>query len=223
MEDLRLEDIDPDNIEDLLVKIQKSFSIKFEFNELAEVKNFGEMCDHITNKIVLDDLDDCTSQQAFYKLRNAISSELKIERSSITREQRLLDIFPRDSRRSNLKKLEVTLGFKLNILTPPFWQSLSLMIILLLSLLGFFFSWKIAVSGITFSILGFWLSDKIANEIELETVGQLAEKITRENYLKSRRNPKTYNRREIEKILIDWFSDEFDLEKRVLTRDAKVI
>lgn len=223
MEDFKLENIDPDDIEDLLVKVEKSFNIKFERNELAEVKNFGEMCDHIANKIELDNLDDCTSQQAFYKLRNAISSELKIDRPVITREQKLVDIFPRNTRRSNLKKLDVTLGFKLNILTPPNWQTFSLSTILLLSLIGFFFSWKFAVLGITFSILGFWLSAKTANEIKLETVGQLAEKMTRENYLKSRRNSKTFNRREIEKILIDWVSNEFDLEKRVLTRDAKVI
>lgn len=223
MEDFKLENIDPDDIEDLLVKVEKSFNIKFERNELAEVKNFGEMCDHIVNKIKLDNLDDCTSQQAFYKLRNAISSELKIDRPSITREQKLVDIFPRNTRRSNLKKLDVTLGFKLNILTPPNWQTFSLLTILLLSLLGFFFSWEFAVLGITFSVFGFWLSAKTANEIKLETVGQLAEKMTRENYLKSRRNPKTYNRSEIEEILIDWVSIEFDLEKRVLTRDAKVI
>ena len=45
--------------------------------------------------------------------------------------------------------------------------------------------------------------------------------MTRENYLKSRRKENTVNRKEIEKILTEWFSDEFDLEKSELTREAE--
>jgi hypothetical protein len=223
MEDYKLENIDPEDIEDLLAKVEKSFNIKFERNDFADVTNFGQMCDLIANKIQLNHVDDCTSQQAFYKLRDAISSELNIEKHQVKREQQLTEIFPRKSRRSKKKKLESKLGFELNIFTTPMWQIKLLLVILLLSLIGFFFSWKLALSGITFSIFGFWLAAKAANEIKLETVGQLAEQMTRENYLQCRRNPKTYNKHEIEKILIDWFSNEFDLEKSVLTRDARVI
>jgi len=57
----------------------------------------------------------------------------------------------------------------------------------------------------------------------VETIGQLAEKMTRENYLESRRNQKTFNKREMETILIDWFSDRLDLEKSELVREAKFI
>ena len=42
----------------------------------------------------------------------------------------------------------------------------------------------------------------------------------RENYLQSRRNPKTFNRSEIEKVLIDWFSLHLSLERSKLTKDA---
>ncbi len=46
---------------------------------------------------------------------------------------------------------------------------------------------------------------------------------TRENYLKSRRNPNTFNKNEIEKVLTDWFSNDLDLDKSKLTRDAKFV
>lgn len=223
MENHQLKNIDPEDIEDLLVKVEKSFNIKFQGRELADVKNFGDMCDHIANKIELDHLNDCTSQQAFYKLRDAISAELNIERSMITRQQKLAVIFPRNYRRPYLKRIEVKLGFKLNVLRPPSWQTLTLLLIFILSLVGFFFSWKLAISGFTFSLLGFWVSDKAANEIGSETIEQLVEKMTTENYLKSRRNPKSFNKIEIEKILIDWFSNEFDIDKQLLTRDARIV
>ena len=49
------------------------------------------------------------------------------------------------------------------------------------------------------------------------------EALKRENYLKSRRNSKTFNKNEIEKALTNWFSDDLDLDKSKLTRDAKFV
>jgi hypothetical protein len=53
----------------------------------------------------------------------------------------------------------------------------------------------------------------------VQTVGQVAEKMQRENYVKSRRNPGTVNKKEIEKILTDWFSEEFELDKTQLRNE----
>lgn len=78
------------------------------------------------------------------------------------------------------------------------------------------------IAGIAFSIAGFWLAESLANELDLQTVGQVAEKMARENYLQSRRNPKTFNQKEVEKVLTDWFADEFGLENEELTREAKL-
>ena len=221
MDDFKLENIDIEDIEDLLGEVEKSFNIKFVGNELIGVKNFGELSDHIINKIQLENSDDCTSQQAFYKLRNVISKELEIDQKEITRQRKLEELFPKKVRRSNLKKLEQKLDFKLKILTSPGWVILPLTAIFFLSFICFFFSWKIAVSGIAFSIIGFYIADLTANEIELENIGELVEKMTRENYLQSRRNQEKFNKREIEKILTDWFSNRLGLEKTELTRDAK--
>jgi len=223
MTDYELKNIDPDDISDLLVKVEKSFDIKFGDTELMHISTFGELCDHIASKIQLDNSDDCTSQQAFYKLRDAISLTLQIDNKTISTNFSLADVLPRKSRRSRTQKLEEQLGFKLNILRPPHWVSGTLIITLLASLVGFFFNWQIGLLGLTFSIAGLSLASKIGNELDLLTVGQVAEKITRENYLKSRRNPKTFNKNEIENVLTDWFSNVLDLDKSKLTREAKFV
>lgn len=223
MADDELENVDPDDISDLLVKVEKSFDIKFGDTELMHISTFGELCDHIASKIQLDNSDDCTSQQAFYKLRDAISLTLQIDNKTISTNFSLADVLPRKSRRSRTQKLEEQLGFKLNILRPPHWVSGTLIITLLASLVGFFFNWQIGLLGLTFSIAGLSLASKIGNELDLLTVGQVAEKITRENYLKSRRNPKTFNKNEIENVLTDWFSNVLDLDKSKLTREAKFV
>ncbi|WP_461791410.1 acyl carrier protein [Pedobacter sp.] len=223
MTDYELQNIDPDDISDLLVKVEKSFDIKFGDTELKHISTFGELCDHIANKIQLDNSDDCTSQQAFYKLRDAISFTLQIDNKTISTNFSLVDILPRESRRSRTRKLEEQLGFKLNILRPPHWVTGTLVVILLASLVGLFLNWQIGLLGLAFSIAGLSLASKIGNELDLQTVGQVAEKMARENYLKSRRNPKTFNKNEIEKVLSDWFSYDLDLDKSKLTREAKFV
>jgi acyl carrier protein len=223
MTDYELKNIDPDDISDLLVKVEKSFDIKFGDTELMHISTFGELCDHIANKIQLDNSNDCTSQQAFYKLREAISTTLQINNKTISTDFALVDLLPRQSRRSRTKKLEKHLGFKLNILRPSYWVTGTLVILFLASLTGLYFNWQIGLSGLVFFISGRWFANKTGNELDLRTVGQLAEKMTRENYLKSRRNPNTFNKNEIEKVLTNWFSNDLDLDldKSKLTREAK--
>ena len=55
-----LKNTDPEDIEDLLVKVETSFGISFAENELAHIKTFGELSDHVSDKIQLDKSDDCT-------------------------------------------------------------------------------------------------------------------------------------------------------------------
>ena len=116
MTDYELKDIDSEDTGDLLVKVETSFDIKFIDDELVHITTFGQLCDHIANKIHLDNSDDCTSQQAFYKLRDAISSTLQIDNKTISTDFLLSDLLPRQSRRARTKKFEKNLGFKLNIL-----------------------------------------------------------------------------------------------------------
>ncbi len=222
MKEFELKNIDPEDIEDLLVKVEDSFDTKFADNELAHVQTFGEMCDHIKNKIQLDHTDDCTTQQAFYKLRSSLISALQVDKEQITPDSILADLLPRQIRKSKTKQIEQGLGFRLLLLRPPHYVTGFLVLLLLSSLVGLAFAWQFALAGLGLSIGGLWLATKTGNELDLKTVGQLAEKMTRENYIKSRRNPKTYNDNEIEKVLTDLFSNDLVIDKSKLTREARL-
>lgn len=91
--------IDSEDLEQMLLKIEESFDIRFETNELAHVKTYGEFCDAIKDKISLDHSEDCTSQQAFYKLRESIANSTDFERKEITPTTELAEIFLRTSRK----------------------------------------------------------------------------------------------------------------------------
>ena len=223
MTDQKVENIDSEDAGDLLVKIEKSFDIKFGDTELMHIKTLGELCDHIVNKIQLDNSDDCTTQQAFYKLRDAITSLFSIDNKIITTDFPLNNFLPRQNRSERIRDIENYLDVRLKILRPPHWVTNTLLILLLVSIGGLFIKWQYGLLGLCISFGGLWLSNKIGNELDVQTVGQLAEKMTRENYLKSRRNPKTVNKNEIEKLLTEWFINDLGLDKSKLTREAKFV
>lgn len=217
------ENLDSEDVDDLLEKIEKSFDIKFGDTELMHINTLGELFDHIVNKIHIENSDDCTTQQAFYKLRNAISETFDIDYKIIQTDLQLNNFLPRKKRSEKIRDLENYLEFNLNILRPPHWVTNILLVLLLISIIGLFFKWQYGFLGIFVSFGCLWFSNNIGKELDVQTVGQLAEKITRENYLKSRRNPKTVNKKEIEKILTEWFSNHLGLDKSKLTRDAKFV
>ncbi len=134
-EGILLENIDSEDIFDVLLLIQRSFNIHFQENELAEVKNFGELCDLIHEKIKLKHHDDCTSQQAYYKLSQALVSTLKLEKVNLNPDTLIEDIIPRKNRIKKVRMLEKTLDMKLLLLSPPGWIIYTFTVILLLSLL----------------------------------------------------------------------------------------
>jgi len=103
---MQLRNIDPDDVADVLMKVQKTFDFKFGDTELRDVKTFGELCDIITAKVQGDDVEDCTTQQGFYKLRNAIAATLLIDKHLITPATALQQLFPRHHRRQNIKNLQ---------------------------------------------------------------------------------------------------------------------
>ena len=221
MNEHELNKIDAEDLNELLIKVENSFDITFGDIELADLETFGELCDHIANKIQLDNIDDCTTQQAFYKLRKSFSSELNVDIKNLTTDTLLSSLLPRRNRRKKVESIEKKLGFKTSILRPPNWLMILLGIILLASFVELFINLKFGIYGLILSIVGLWLAKKVGKELDLKTLGQAAERITQENYIKSRRNQKTFNKKEIEKVLTDWFSEQLGLDKSELIRETR--
>jgi hypothetical protein len=221
---IELKNHDTEEVYYILEKIEKSFGFKFDKKELEHVTTFGELCDIITNKVQGDSINDCTTQQAFYMLRKALSTTLLVDNDLIKTETSLFELFPKQNRKQRIKKFETELGFPTDILDIKQWMGWTIVIGFVGSLIMFFFNWKIALSGLTFSILFSWVTIKFfSTELEALTVGQLAEKVSRENYKKARRNPATINKKEIAQKVKELFIKDFDLNESVLTREATFV
>ena len=127
-------------------------------------------------------------------------------------------IFPRQTRRSDIKEIEKELGFKLDGLRPRHFITMTLLILVLVSITMFFVDWKYALTGILLTGILSWTSEKIGIEFKDRTIGELTERMTQRNYMKSRRDRKTINKKEIEEKIRALFLDELLLEENELNR-----
>ena len=220
---LGFRNIDPLDIHDVLIKIEKSFQIHFEEKGLKDVVTIGELCDIIVDKIELENVEDCTTQQAFYKIRNAICETQGINRDSINIDADLKTIFPGKFRRKKIKEVETYLGFPLKILRLKHWMTLSFVLIFFTSLIGLGFNWQLGLIGITFSIVCSKIANRFAKEFDLKTVKELVEKTAGENYLNSRRNAATVNRKEVINTIRNLFVQDLYLDSSQLTREATFV
>ena len=82
MENNKLKDFEIEELEFMIPQIEKMYNFEFEKDETYTVNNFEELCELIIEKINLKNVDSCTSQQAFYKLRNSLIETKIIERES---------------------------------------------------------------------------------------------------------------------------------------------
>ena len=220
LDDFKLDNIDPEDFGDTLLKLEKSFGAKFADDSFKDAKTFGDICSIIDNQINFTDEDDCTTQQAFYKVRKSIGLTQTFDEKNIEPQTKLEDIFPRLNRRQNVKQFQKSLGFSVDILSMKTWLGCIIAIGFIISLITFFFSWQYAVVGLTFITLFTWTVSKFSKELNVSTVKELTEKISREYYSLARRQSGTVNRKEIIKTIQDVFIADYLIDREQLTKDA---
>ncbi|WP_247233794.1 hypothetical protein [Telluribacter sp. SYSU D00476] len=216
----KLDDYEDEDIFDVVVKLEKSFGLKFDKNAFFHIKTFGDLFDVFESHISYEHRDDCTKQQAFYRVRKAIASTLQISRNNIQLDTKLSDLFPSRDRRQKAKEFKRAVGTDIKILTYPGWLALTFVIGFLLSLAAFFYDWKIALSGIVFFLSAIKIAEKLGKTLDFQTVRELTDKLARENYVDVRRTKGTFNKQELLQTIIDTFSNDLAIEKAYLTREA---
>lgn len=214
---------DSEDIEDVLRLIEKSYDIRFEGNELGHIRTFGQLTDHIISKITLEDRNDCTDQQAFYKLRTAIETIKGINKKAIGPKTPLDYIFPRQTRINEMKKIEKLVGSDLKALRPRHAVVYSLLIVFFLSLVVLVVKWQFGLTGLLLSIAGMWIAEKTGKEFKDKTLRGLVDRMTQLNYTKSRRMPGTMNTKEIHNKIEKCFIENLGLEQESIDRDTVIM
>ncbi|MFS2189203.1 hypothetical protein ACCC92_21175 [Mucilaginibacter sp. Mucisp84] len=199
-QEINLKSVDPEDMDDVLVKIEKSFNISLNDTSVNDVQNFGKLCDVVVEKVKKTN-DGCTTQQAFYKLRNAINTSSGYDKDIIKPQTKLADLFPRDSRIEAVAAIEEEMGFQIRLLQPKQWIVNLFSMILVVSFVLAFYYLAIGIAGMVIAGMGLKLAGRFGKEMHVKTIGDLAEKIAREHYLKCRRDASTINKNEVSEKL----------------------
>ncbi|KMQ70178.1 hypothetical protein [Chryseobacterium koreense] len=208
----KLENYEIEDLEDSLSEFKKNYEIDLSQDELNTITNIQELADKIVEKFNYENVDDCTYQQAFYKLKS-IFEKLNISPQKIDTKTDLKILIPRKNRIKTVKQIQKELGIKLQILEPKQSIIAILFVLSFCAIISTFFNLTyLVISGIILFFL-YKITFETAREFRLSTFGELAKEITKENYFKSRRSPKTINKSEFKNIVIDWFSERLDIEK----------
>lgn len=206
------------DIDEIIISIEKSFDIKINDNEANGIKTYGDFETLILSKIEGEEKSDCTSQQAFYKLRNIISENFNIEKKDIKLETKLDEIFPKKNRIKNIQLLEKELSIKNKFLTFSSIQFVVLFIVFSSSIVFLFFN--LFYAFIIFSI-GLILSETFkANSFYFKNIKEFSEFLKNENYKNSRRDYNSFNPNEVKDVIKNIFFEKLDIEKSKLNFDT---
>lgn len=212
----QLNNVDPDDISDALIKIQRSFNITLDYKELKNITAFGPLCDLVISKIDSEQEETYTTQRAFYVLRNAIASATGINKCDISTHSKLGKLFPKEGRLEAIAKVEDVLGFRINLLKPKQWIVSIFALTFITSGIFCFYNLFAGVAGLLTSAVALKLAGKFGKEMHLKTVGDLACKISRESSSKMRRN--TISKNQVEQKLRELFVNDLELQPVMLTQ-----
>ena len=188
---------------------------------MQHVTTFGELCNVVINKIDLTEATDCTSQQAFYKLRQAF--RFVAPHVPVLPDTELKLLLPWRQRRQLWRLLEQQLGFKHKMLGMSAFAAGALGITVLASFVALFIDHVVGMTGIGLAIMAAIVLEETGKALRVKTVRECVEQMTCEQYLKSRRNPETVNRTEVTKKVQALFMNMLLLKSSALTPDAPLV
>lgn len=218
---IMLDECDSEDISDVLLRIEKSFGLTFANDSFKDVKTFGELCDIILSNVHYKKTNDCTTQQAYYKVRNAILDTQLIDKDQINLDSQLHLLFPRNNRRKRVMTFQKALGVPLDILDIKNWLGWSIFILYLISLGLFFINWQQALTGLIFTSIAYWIALKFKKELKFKTVRELVKVFATEHYIRARRDSNSYNEEEAINTIKQLFINHLDLDYSTLTKDTR--
>ena len=202
---MQLSSYEIEDLEDSLPVLEKPINIEFSVEELTTVKTLNDLYELFLRKVEGIPVDDCTTQQAFYKIRGAFAVVLGLPKEELKPMAILKDILGRkNSRRGSLRKIALSLDVSFDRTFSNVFLFVWLSLIILTSIGAFLYT-SIVLAGILIYMLftlGYWVNDY--RLFLNSTLGDLAEEMMGEHYLKFRRKQTTYNPTEMRKVFNAW-------------------
>lgn len=198
-----------EDLELAIISFEQDYGFTYANDAFTNVKSIAELIDVICAPISKEQKKDCTSQQAFYKLKSVLQKYA--DGADITPKSQLETLIGRKDRIATIGKIERELGFDLKVLKPTELVEVTLWAVLLCLIIMLFFIPLYALVGL---VMWFFVCKAIykdATEFKVETVGELVNQMVLKNYFKSRRNSNTMNEQELRKVVVTYLADNLGL------------
>ncbi len=208
-----LTDGDSLDFEDIVISIEKSLNIHFEQNDFEKVRTYADFETVVFSKLNGSETNDCSSQQAFYKLRKLLVENFNVEFEKIKPQTSLEKIFPSKKRIEKIRLLQKLLNTKVHLLKPDFYLGFLAEISIIASIYFFFSSFFLGIALLIIGLLFREFSVKYGKDFKVNTVGELSDFMLNNDYQSARTNPETYNPREIKQIIKNIFSDTLGIDQ----------
>ncbi|WP_118974814.1 hypothetical protein [Taibaiella koreensis] len=217
----RLEDCFDEDVFDVAQKLEKSFDLTLPVDAFIQVHTLGDLCAVFERHITARQCNDCTSQQAFYRVRRAIAATLSVDEKEITPDDQLAHFFPKANLRRKVNTFQAHLGIKVPLLTYPNWLLAVFLLLFLIFFVSLFFGGRAATVGGLLFFAGIDLAKTHGRKLIPQTIRQLTEQLVSEHYTMIRTRKGTVNRKEVRRIIVNTFARDLDIDKTWLTMDAK--
>lgn len=215
--------LDDEAVEACVGAAIRSFGHQFTQEELSQLVTLGDFYNLVESKFANKHSPECTSQQAFYKLRQSIADILKIDKNSITPSSSLEELFPRKIRWRKMKQLRQQLGIKVQLLEMKGWLRTLFAISIVVSLVMFFFNWILSLLALISLIILNRIAAIFNNELSYPDLRELSEYLTIFEYAAVRRKPETANLFEVRAVINQVFIRREKLKQEHLTPEQKLI
>jgi acyl carrier protein len=179
---------------ELLLEVEESFGFSIEDKDAPALETVGDLYAYILDHRFRGKQDGCLSSVAFYKLRRALMSILRIPRKHVRLKTELAELIPK-RRRHFWNNRREALALRLPELNRPIWVTvMSAITILAISLTAIIYvAQKLGGNAATaagiFSLLGlciffYRITIPLATEFhsDFASVGNLTKEILRMNY-----------------------------------------
>lgn len=182
--------LDKNQLVQIISKVNQEFGVQLHADQFNSANySMSSIREILAQRIAEAQQDEWTIDKSFMILQKNIASVRGIAEQSITQDSELETLLPKGERKSILKKLEANTGLKLEILKPN-GVIYGILIFLFFACIPFGIGMDWFLSGIVMVVVAvlIYILSKTGNELKYKTLGQWAERVTWDNYLKSKKD-----------------------------------
>jgi len=182
--------ISQDQLQQVIANVNRELKVNINPEDFKSTSYSASSLKDILIQKTADELNgEWTTDMAFHKLKAAISQVAGVAPSTITDETELDKLFPSNTRKAQVAKLNDAMGFKMDILKPN-GMLYGILLVLFFSGIPVSLGLSWFIGGITMLVSGLliYILGKTGNTFKVKTVGHLADHLAWKNYLKQKRD-----------------------------------